>query len=522
VGGALSSALGRREQPLLLLGAGAVLVVASAVPLATLLGEVGALGPQALRPLASARPWALLFRSVALAGSATTLALAIGTPLGVLVARSDLPWRRALWVVHAFPLFLPPFLVALGWFHLFGRDGLLGGEATAGVLFSPVGLVLMLAVTFAPVVTSLVAVAVLGIDASLEEAARVVASPWRVATRILVPAARPALALAAIVVFALSISELGVPMFLRVDVFPAAVFARLGGVDYAPGEAFALVLPLVPIALGLLVLERKLVGPGSVAVRGLRRMRAIPLPLGSARRAMALVACVVAALSIAPIAALVWSAAPALTRVSEWLGDAVWTSLLAAGAAAAVISAVGLVLGHASARQLAGARWLDGLAVLAFVMPASVLGVGLISAWNRPATAFVYGTMFILVVGFVARYAVIGIRVIAASVQQMPVQLEEAAATCGAAFARRLLLVVLPVNARGVGFALLMAVVFCLRDLETSVLFYPPGGEPLTVRIFTLEANGAPSVVAALSVVHVGLTVAVVAFGAHVLRRRRG
>src|SRR5207244_11384105 len=101
-----------------------------------------------------------------------------------------------------------------------------------------------------------------------------VARPWQVSTRILLPAARPAIALAAIVVFALALSELGVPMFLRVDVFPAAVFARLGGIEYAPGEAFVLVLPLVPIALFLLVLERRFVGARSFSVAGLRGMPA--------------------------------------------------------------------------------------------------------------------------------------------------------------------------------------------------------------------------------------------------------
>jgi iron(III) transport system permease protein len=80
-----------------------------------------------------------------------------------------------------------------------------------------------------PIVTSLTALGALGVDASLEEAARVVARPARVVLHILLPAARPAIAFALIVVFALSLSELGVPMFLRVEVFPAAVFARLGG-----------------------------------------------------------------------------------------------------------------------------------------------------------------------------------------------------------------------------------------------------------------------------------------------------
>src|SRR5262249_59306691 len=251
---------------LVLVAAGAIVLLTSALPLARLLTEIPGAGAASLGVLAGFRAWLLLIRSLMLAAAVTACAIAIGVPLGLLIARTDLPGRRALWMVHAFPMFLPPFLLALAWFQLLGREGLLGDEMTARLLFSEVGLIVVLALTFSPVVTSMMALALLGMDASLEEAARVAARPWRVATRILLPAARPTLALAAIVVFALTISELGVPMFLRVDVFPAAVFARLGGIQYAPGEAFALVLPLMPLALGLLLLERRLVGARSFPV----------------------------------------------------------------------------------------------------------------------------------------------------------------------------------------------------------------------------------------------------------------
>jgi iron(III) transport system permease protein len=101
----------------------------------------------------------------------------------------------------------------------------------------------------------------------------------------------------------------------------------------------------------------------------------------------------------------------------------------------------------------------------------------------------------------------------------MPVDLEQAAATSGAGFGRRLLRIVLPLNARAVGFAWLLALLFCLRDLETAVLFYPPGGEPLPVRILTLEANGPEPVVAGLALLHVGMTALVLAAGAALLAR---
>jgi iron(III) transport system permease protein len=162
---------------------------------------------------------------------------------------------------------------------------------------------------------------------------------------------------------------------------------------------------------------------------------------------------------------------------------------------------------------------LDGLAVLAFVLPSSILGVGLVGAWNRPATAWLYASCGILVIGFVARYAAVATRTFASALAQVPATLEEAARSVGAGYLRRLWLVA-GCARRGLLGTFVLALVFALRDLETAVLFYPPGGEPLTVRIFTLEANGPPAVVSALAVLHVALTFAIAGVAGLALRHR--
>lgn len=516
VGWSLIRAIRRREQGLLL-GAAAVVVLAVGVaPLVRVLGSVDAGG---LSALGDGRTWSLLGRTLLLASGVTLLALAIGVPLGVLLGRTDLPLRRTLWLVHAFPMFLPPLLPALGWFHWFGTEGLIGSEGTASVLFSGTGLVLVLGVTFAPIVTSLTALGVMGVDASLEESARTVARPWRVATWILVPAATPAIALSAVIVFALALSEIGVPMFLRVDVYSAAVFARLGGIDFAPGEALALALPLVPVALGLLALERRFAAGRSFAVLGLRAAQG-SLPLGRWRVPATLGAIACALVSTAPLVALADQYRGA-SGVLDWANDAPRNGIVAGAVAATIITVIGVVIGHAAARRFPGATLLDATCVLLFVMPAGVLGVGIMTLWNRPETQVVYGTLAIVVVGFVARYAIVGVRVVACAVAQSSVHLEEAAAASGSRFGRRLARIVLPVHARGIVFAWLLALVFCLRDVETVVLFYPAGSEPLTVRILTLEANGPPAVVAGLCLLHVAITAATLLLGALLLGRRR-
>jgi iron(III) transport system permease protein len=515
-----------RWQQCMLIGSAGVLFAGVALlpllwPLVELQERESAEILRSLEVFASSRPWILLSRSLGLAVAVVVSALVVGIPLGVLLARTDIAGRRVLVFVHGFPMFLPPFLLALGWFYLFGQQGFLGGEASSRFFFHEVGHVVVLGLAFAPVVTTLVVLGLWNVDPSLEEAARVSARPLRVATGILLPAAWPSITLASILVFALSFSELGVPMFLRVDVYPAAIFSRLGAIDHDPGEAFLLALPLVPVTMALVFAERWRRRP--VDVLGLRHRNRAPLPLGVWRGLLSAACWGLTILSLLPVALLALKAGVGggFASLSDWVGWSIANSLFSAGIAATAIVGIGVVLGHALARGLPGSRLLDLIAVLTFVVPAVLLGVGLIAVWNRPATQFIYGGVGILTLGYTARYGIVGIRTVAVAVAQSPLSLEQAGATFGAGFLRRFVSIVLPLHGRALGAAWLLAVVFCLRDLETAVLYYPPGSEPLTVRVFTLEANGPEAIVAGLAILHVTITAFVLMVGSLLLTRRR-
>lgn len=485
-------------------------------------GDRGAL-LEGVGVFADAQPWILLARSAGLSMAITLMALGIGVPLGLLLGRTDVLGARTLLPVHVFPLFLPPFLLALGWFHLLGRQGLIGNAATSAFLFNEGGMVGVLSLAFSPVITALVALGLWNLDPSLEEAARVVARPGRVLVRILLPAVVPSIALGAIIVFALAFSELGVPLFLRVAVYPAAIFARLGGIDYDPIEAFLRALPLLPIAFLLLLGERWIFRSCSFAVLGLRHQGRQPMPLGRARPFVSGICWLVVAASLSPLAALTIQALQGggFAELHRWIGSTLINSVLGAVAAATLITAIAIVLGHASARRVRGAAIFDFLAVLAFVVPAVLLGIGFMALWNRPATWFLYSTLGIVILGYTARYAIIGIRTVAVVVAQSPQSLEQAGAAFGGGYFQRLRLIVMGVHRRGLAAAWLLALVFCLRDLEMAVIYYPPGWEPLTVRIFTLEANGPVSVVAAMSLLQIGVTATALGVGGLLLWRRR-
>ncbi|MCU0662676.1 MAG: hypothetical protein MUC50_10165 [Myxococcota bacterium] len=503
------------------LGAAAVAAAFVLPPLIQIGAQLASTDATSFRLLTQARLFLLLGRSVAVAGAVTLLTLAAGLPLGLFFARARIPLRWPLLGVHILPMLLPPFIPALGWFHLLGRAGLLGSAATAGFLFGPMGLVFVLATVFTPIVTTLTLLGVRGLDPSLEEAGRLVARPLAVGVRLLIPAAWPAIALSAVVVFTLVFSEIGVPMLLRVVVYPSAVFARLGGLSFAPSEAAVLFLPLLPVGVVLFSAERWLIGARPFDVIGMRRELARPLFDGRSSFLAASLCLGAAVVSVMPFLELLRQArgAPA-HEVLSWAGNSHWNGLLASGVTATIALALALPLGHGLARGSRTARVADGILAGGFFLPSAILGVGLIAVWNQPWSAWLYGSMFILVVGFVARYAIIAVRAVAASVRQSSPSLEDAACVAGAGYLCRLFLIVAPVHLRALAAAWLLVFAFGLRDLETAIMYYPPDGEPLTVRIFTLEANGPPKVVAALALVHAGITTLLLA-GALFLARWR-
>ncbi len=515
----MTAAGGRWQGPVVVATAAAVILIAVVPPLIATFGQViGA--KDVLAPFATAQLWLLLARSLALAAAVTALSLVVGVPLGILFARARLPLQRLLFAAHLSILFLPPFLPTLGWFHVFGRDGYLGGPLSAAILFSDVGLVLALTNVLLPAVTGLTAIGARGIDASLEEAARVAGGPWRAAAFVVVPTAAPAIALAGVIVFALAFSELGVPMFLRVDVYPELVFSRMGGMDFAPGEAAALALPLVVLAAALLWIEQRLAGGRAVAALGGGGL-GVRAPLFAFRPWMVGVGLVAASISLAPIAALLVHGAErgGFLEAARWIGAAPLNSLLASSLAAMLMVMAGAVLGVSLARQGVVGVWLDRIAVLAFVLPAAILGVGIAYAWNHPVTNWLYASVLVLVVAYVARYSALATRTVAAAVAQTPRSLDDAARTVGAGYFDRLRLQLGMAPQALIG-AFALALVFSLRDLETAVLLYPPGGEPLTARIFTLEANGPPGVVSALAALHMLITFMAVGLACFALKPR--
>ena len=84
--------------------------------------------------------------------------------------------------------------------------------------------------------------------------------------------------------------------------------------------------------------------------------------------------------------------------------------------------------------------------------------------------------------------------------------MEEAGTVTGASWFRVLGKILLPLQGYGLIATWLISFMFCIGELGTTILVYPPGHETLPIALFTLMANSPTEVVSALSVVIVAMT----------------
>lgn len=465
----------------------------------------------------SSREWTLLWNSFILSLLTTLFATAIGMPLGILFGKSDLPFRRLFMFLFIIPLLLPPYVIAVSWYDVLGRSGFLArilssaaAEVTSYWLLGMPGCILVLSSVFMPIVMLLTMAYLKTINPQLEEAARLAARWPAVLSGITIPIILPRIQLAAILVFLLTFGEFSVPMFLRYDVFPVESFTQFSAF-YNFGAATAAAIPLALVTFLILILERFFMREKTYQLQPTPgEEHTLSIKLGSYRWLIfGLVSLLYLITILIPLLVLIIQSASVSTYMEAFsrTADSLLRSLIYAVIGASVLTLLGFFLGYLINTK-AFRFWLavDSLTIFLFALPSTVIGIGLISLWNHPATNFIYGTPAIILLGYLAQYLVLPSRITVSTLAQIPPSMDEAAQIAGASWLRRVILILVPLAKRGLIAGWLVGYIFCLRDTGISMMVYPPGNDTLPVRTFTLMVNSSAELIAALCVIMIMVT----------------
>ncbi len=445
----------------------------------------------------SNREWWLLFNSLRLTGATTLITVLLGVSLGTLLGKTDLPLRRFFAALFIIPLIIPSYILAIAWFHCLGRSGIMSsvlgegsGVLASSLLFGFTGTLFVMVSALLPIVIVLTMTYLRMVSPNLEEAARLHYS-WPTALRkITFPLISPGIALAALIVFILTLGEFGVPSFLRFDVYPVESFTRFSAF-YDFSTATAAAIPLGIITVVVLIIERLFLRKKTFI---LRRMESegtmVMVPLGKTKPFfMAAVSILVFILVIVPLCVLIYKSFSfsAYNEAFVRSTDSIIRSLVYASVGATCLVVFGFFLGYLLDRKAIRLSYAaDSIAVFLFALPGAVIGIGLSGLWNTPGTNFIYASMVIIIFGYIAQYTALGERIMAATFAYTPRSMEESAQIAGAGWYRRIFQILIPLTSRGMIATWLICFIFCLRDVGITMMVYPPAHDTLPVRIFTI------------------------------------
>ena len=492
-----------------------------------------------------------IINSLVLAVSVATLATAVGAPLAWLVSRTNLPGRFVVRGLITAAFVTPSFVGAEAWITLAapnsgwinrGLAALAHTEHGPFNIFSLAGAIFVMALYNVPYAFTFTAGALDLMSADLEDASATLGgSRLRTALSITLPLAAPAIAAGFIMAFLEAIAEFGAPAFLLIPARTQVVTTQLYLFFQFPVRtelAAAYAMPLLAVTIALLALQRRVLGRRKFTTVGGKGGRRRLIDLAKWRYPILALALIVPMCSVViPYLALLatslsrqWGRGPIPGNLTfywyHWAfvenpttAAAIGHSLLYGVAAATIAVSVAVAIAYAANRKLfRGAGFLGFVCTAPFVVPGIVLAIGVYAAYSRPPL-ILYGTAWILILAFAARFLPIAFSNLNNLLGNVHVDLENAARTLGATRLRTIATITAPLLRRGMLASWLLVFIPAIRELSSAIFLFTPGTATMTTQIFDFSDAGNYEAVASLAVIILVITFGVITLAYRLLGR---
>lgn len=469
-----------------------------------------------------------LMNALGLAVVSTTLSVLIGAPLAMVSVRYAFPFRKLWNAAVLVPLIMPPFVGAIGLKALLGRYGALNtalGTEWDILGAAPFwGVAIALALHLYPIIYLNVTATLANIDPALDEAAAITGAPLRQRMlRILLPLIRPGLFAGGAIVFIWSFTELGTPLiFDYYAITSVQIFRGIKEIN-ASAQPYALTAVMLMLSVLFYAVGKLALGKAGHATTGRAARAAEDKRLNPAGAALAtLVFAAVTALALLPHLGVIlvafsepgsWyrSVLPAeftLENFSKAFGHPLAFGSMANSfklslAAAFLDIAIGIVVAYLIVRtKVRGRSILDAMVMAPLAVPGLVLAFGYVAmSLNWPfREGDPLGFMNISILGenpnpfplLILAYAVrrlpYVVRAAVSGLEQVHVELEEAAKIFNAGTARIFARIIVPLISANLIAGGLLAFSFAMLEVSDSlILAQQERHYPLTKAIYTFS-----------------------------------
>lgn len=474
----------------------------------------------------------------------SVLATVLALFLAYLNTRTDIPFKFLFRILSIVPMMIPHLLFSVSWALLLNpSNGMMNTvlknvfslESAPFDIYTLQGMILVEALLDLPIAYLIIAPAMASFDVALEESSRVFgAGTWRTLLRVTLPVLRPAILAAFVLGLVRSLASFAVPSVLgmpgRVDVLATYLYGMISlgfATDY--GKAAAVGMSVLAASVTLIYVYRGLTAESeryvTVTSRGYRPS---VVALGRARMPLfAVVALLSFLMIVLPVAVLLYTSfvpytmvpsarAFSLMSLRHWsavLQDplsllALKNSLILALGGATLGVFLSIFVGYAIVKvRTRASGLLESLSYLSFSFPGIVIGVGFM--WFFVQTPL-YGTIWALLIAYIATYLPYGVRPMASAFVQLHSHLEESSLVCGASYLTTMRRIVAPLLIPGIVSAWILMAAMFVRELTVSVVLSRPGTEVLAVQILKFADDGLWGKLSALGIIMIGVSTALV------------
>ena len=490
----------------------------------------------------------VLLNTLLFATGTVVVALIFTVPLVWLLMRTDLPFKRTIYVLLTLGILIPVFLRTIAWILLLSpRIGLVNQWASQifGLdhplvsLYNLPGMAFIQGVSFVPGAFFMLAAAYRTMDPALEEAAYTAGvSKLRTFFWINIPITLPAIAAVMVYLFMTAIAVFEVPAIIglpaRILVLSSLIYTSTnpptGLPEYGVAGAYGGVMLLAGLVLAYFYVRLVRQGKKYTVITG-RGYRPREIALGRWKwPAMAFVMLYLSMEVFIPFLVLLWTSllpylqlpsAAALSSISlknyrtipDYTGALPFINtaiLMVAVPFCAMLLSV-LVSWVVIRSQVSFRGILDTVAFLPHAMPSILLAVGLgyLGLAYRNIFPF-YGTIIIIIIAHTINWIAYGTRTTNSVMIQVHRELEEAGKVAGVSTPRVFLRIVLPLVAAGVFNSGIWISMLSYREVTMALTLYSRKNTVISTVVWQFWGSGWVPEVSALGVILVIFAVIVV------------
>ncbi|MFF2500881.1 ABC transporter permease [Peribacillus sp. NPDC058075] len=458
-----------------------------------------------------------LWNSVYISLLSVLVSALIGIPLAFIFNRYDFPGRSFFSSAAILPIVLPSLVGVMAFMFLYGESGLIpnaikdlfGLDKVPFKIGGVSGILIVHAYTMYVYFYMTVSAAINKIDPSLEEAAyNLGANKIKVFWKVTFPLLTPAIVAASLLVFMISMASFSAPFLLAGGFRVLSLqiyFSKING-DMEIAATQSVILSIVSISFLLFMrwyqnrkdyrMPSKGIGAHRSEVKNPFTKWVMVLTGIIGVIILLLPHFTILLLSLVPDGTWTFQTYPTVFNMENYrllfedpnIFKPLRNSLLMAVIATLANLVFGVIASYVLVkRKFIGKSFVDILVMIPWALPATVIGMNLIFAFNEPSVfsfgQILVGTFWILPLAYFIRHIPLVVRSTNAVLEQLDDSIEEAARNLGAKWFYTFRKVIFPIIMPGVLSGTLLAFIESVGEFPTSVLLYTISNRPISIEI---------------------------------------